>query len=85
MNLLTLRIPEDLDAALLATSRARGLSKSAVVREAIQQSLGRQAEGAATAKRWLAHWRGRLAMSCATQSNRQTDARLAHLLAKHLR
>jgi predicted transcriptional regulator len=85
MNVLTLKIPEELDAALLAASRARGLSKSAVVREALEESLGRHAEGAATAERWLAHWRGRLTLSRATQTNRQTDARLAHLLAKHLR
>jgi predicted DNA-binding protein len=51
MNITTLTIPEELDAALLAASRARGLSKSALVRDAIEQSLVRKAEPAGQAKR----------------------------------
>jgi predicted transcriptional regulator len=60
MIALSLKIPEELDAALQAASRARGMSKSALVREALEQSLGRQAEAAGVAERWLAQWRGSL-------------------------
>jgi predicted transcriptional regulator len=87
MNVLTLKIPDELAAALHAASRERGLSKSAVVREALEQSLRRQAEQAATAERWLTQWRGRLSASPAAQAARDgpQDDRLAHILAKHLR
>ncbi len=88
MNVLTLKIPEELDAALQAASRERGLSKSAVVREAIEHALGRQADVAGTAERWLAQWRGRmLAPPTAGKATKAKlpDERLAHLLAKHLR
>ena len=104
MNILTLKIPEELDAALQAASRLRGLSKSAVVREALEQSLGRHAERAAAAERWLTQWRGRLAVPPAAPVAKRAaravrpsgrnvqkaeqeapEARLAHLLAKHLR
>ena len=89
MNVLTLKIPEALDAALQAASRARGLSKSAVVREALEQSLGRQADQAGTAERWVAQWRGRLTASPPKGGGkgkaRPQDERLAHILGKHLR
>ena len=88
MNVLTLKIPEALDAALQAASRARGLSKSAVVREALEQSLGRQADQAGTAERWAAHWRGRLSAPSAGPGKAKAkpqDERVAHILAKHLR
>lgn len=99
MNVLTLKIPEDLDAALQKASRGRGLSKSAVVREALEASLGRHADDAAAAERWVAQWRGRLVVPTpapAVRSRRADrsegskrpsvpDVRLAHLLAKHLR
>ena len=39
MNVITLKLPDDLNAALNEVSRKRGLSKSAVDREALQQSL----------------------------------------------
>lgn len=91
MNVLTLKIPEALDAALQAASRARGLSKSAVVREALEQSLGRQADQAGTAERWVAQWRGRLSASASPPAGpgkakaKPQDERVAHILAKHLR
>ena len=88
MNVLTLKIPEELDAALQAASRTRGLSKSAVVREALEQSLGRQADRAGTAERWVAQWRGRLSAPPKGRGKgkaRPQDERLAHILAKHLR
>jgi predicted transcriptional regulator len=91
MNILTLKIPEELDAALLAASRARGLSKSAIVRQALEQSLNLQVQQAGAAERWVAHWRGRLAATAPAARKAQVakavvpDERLAHLLAKHLR
>ena len=89
MNVLTLKIPEELDAALQAASRKRGLSKSAVVREALEQSLGRQADQAGTAERWVAQWRGHLSTLPPTGQGKGNakpqDERLAHILAKHLR
>lgn len=89
MNVLTLKIPEELDAALQAASRTRGLSKSAVVREALEQSLGRQADQAGTAERWVVQWRGRLLALPPAGPGEGTaepqDERLAHILAKHLR
>jgi predicted transcriptional regulator len=101
VNTLTLKIPEELDAALKTASAQRGMSKSAVVREAIEQALGRQLESAATAERWLGQWRGafvvpesgaasktprRSAMSAPAKRSVETDdVRLAHILAKHVR
>ena len=89
MNVLTLKIPEELDAALQAASRKRGLSKSAVVREALEQSLGRQADQAGTAERWVAQWRGHLSALPPTGQGKGKaklqDERLAHILVKHLR
>ncbi len=85
MNVLTLKIPAELDAALQAASRARGLSKSAVVREALEQSLGRQADQAGTAERWVAQWRGRLSAGPGQAEAKPQDERVAHILTKHLR
>jgi predicted transcriptional regulator len=89
MNVLTLKIPEELDAALQAASRTRGLSKSAVVREALEQSLCRQADRDGTAERWVAQWRGRLSVAPAPARGKSKakpqDERLAHILARHLR
>lgn len=86
MNVLTLKVPDELAATLHAASRARGLSKSAVVREALEQSLGRQEEQAGAAERWLSQWRGRLSPLPAPSAARggPQDDRLAHILAKHL-
>jgi hypothetical protein len=66
------------------------VSKSAVVREALEQSLGRQAEQAGAAARWVTQWRGRLLASPPAAGRGKTkaagpDDRLAHILAKHLR
>ena len=87
MNVVTLKIPEDLDAALRAASKQRGLSKSAVVREALELSLGLHEKRTAGAARWATQWRGRLSAPAkgARGASEDADARLAHLLAKHLR
>lgn len=86
MNVITLKLPEYLDAALRAASEQRGLSKSAVVREALEQSLGLHEKRAGGAARWAAQWRGRLSVPAKGSSGpTDDDARLADLLAKHLR
>ncbi len=84
MNVITLKLPDDLNAALKEVSRKRGLSKSAVVREALEQSLLAQGAAAGAAERWVAQWQGSLKLPEAREVQ-ATDARLAHLLAKHLR
>ena len=96
MNVLTLKIPDDLAAAMQASSHQRGLSKSAVVREALEASLMRHAHGLAAAERWLTQWRGQLAKPPRTSAGATTarpakpgkaavDPRLAHLMSKHAR
>ncbi len=84
MNVLTLKLPDDLHAALKEASRQRGLSKSAVVREALAQSLLAQGVAASAAERWVAQWQGRLTLPAASEAD-ATDPRLAHLVAKHVR
>lgn len=84
INIVTLELPDDLNAALNEVSRKRGLSKSAVVREALEQSLLAQGVAAGAAERWVAQWQGRLELPEASDAE-ATDPRLAHLLAKHLR
>jgi predicted transcriptional regulator len=84
MNVISLKLPDHLDAALKEASRRRGLSKSAVVREALEQALLAQGEAAGAAERWVAQWQGRLQLPDPGDAE-ATDPRLAHLLAKHLR
>jgi len=84
MNVITLKLPDDLNTALNAVSRKRGLSKSAVVREALEQSLRAQGAAASAAEHWVQQWQGRLKLPEAGEAE-ATDPRLAHLLAKHVR
>lgn len=84
MNIITLKLPDHLNSALKEVSRKRGLSKSAVVREALEQSLLAQGVVAGSAERWVAQWQGRLRLPDVAQSE-VADRRLAHLLAKHVR
>ncbi len=84
MNVITLKLPDDLNAALNEVSRKRGLSKSAVVREALEQSLLAQGVAASAAEQWVVQWQGRLKLPEASEVD-PADPRLAHLLAKHVR
>jgi predicted transcriptional regulator len=84
MNVITLKLPDDLNAALKEVSRKRGLSKSAVVREALEQSLLAQGVAAGAAERWVTQWQGRLKLPSASDAQ-ATDPRLAHLIGKHVR
>jgi predicted transcriptional regulator len=83
MNIITLKLPDDLNAALKEVSRKRGLSKSAVVREALQHSLLAQGVEASAAERWVAQWQGSLKLP-ASRDVEAADPRLAHLLTKHV-
>ena len=89
MHTLTVKIPDDLDAALVAESRQRGVSKSAVVRDALEASLGRHAEVAGTAERWVAEWRGALVADSAVGRRKaqmaSRDDRVAQILRKHVK
>ena len=84
MNVITLKLPDDLNAALKEVSHKRGMSKSAVVREALEQSLLSQGVTAGAAERWVAQWQGSLKLPEASEVE-STDRRLAHLIAKHVR
>lgn len=41
MNTVSLKVPEPLDAAIAETARRKGMSKSALIREALTEYLGR--------------------------------------------
>ncbi len=84
MNVITLKLPEDLHAALNEASRQRGLSKSAVVREALELSLLAQGVAAGAAERWVTQWQGKLKLPD-PRGLEASDPRLSHLLAKHVR
>ncbi len=84
MHVMTLKLPDDLNTALNEVSRQRGLTKSAVVREALEQSLLAQGVAGGASERWVAQWQGQLQLPPASDVE-TTDPRLAHLLSKHLR
>ncbi|MBI4757175.1 MAG: ribbon-helix-helix protein, CopG family [Betaproteobacteria bacterium] len=82
MNTLTLKIPDELDAALRAASERRHVSKSALVREALENALAEDMVRGSAAGQWTLRWRGALR---GKESAPADDPRLAHLLEKHLR
>lgn len=82
MNTLTLKIPESLDAALQLASARRHMSKSAVVREALEKVLADELKQTGPAASWVSRWRGVLGSK---ESATPADERVAHILSKHLR
>ena len=80
--MLTLKIPESLDAALQRASARRQISKSALVREALEAALLDELKQAQPAAQWLQQWRGMLSEKDSAQP---VDERVAHILGKHLR
>lgn len=82
MNTLTLKIPQSLDDALQAASAKRQMSKSAVVREALEKTLAEELTQTSPAAGWVDRWRGIMTSS---KSVKLKDDRVAHILAKHLR
>lgn len=82
MNTLTLKIPASLEAALQAASTRRQVSKSALVREALERALADELTLATPVAQWANRWRGALAAGAATEP---ADERVAHILRKHAR
>lgn len=82
MNTLTLKIPDALDTALHAASARRHMTKSAVVREALELALADELKQTTPAANWLGQWRGAFSGNLGAQAG---DARVAHILNKHLR
>ena len=86
MNTLTLKIPDALDTALQLASARRHMSKSAVVREALEQVLADELKQTTPAANWLGQWRGAFSRKVSgTADVAASDARVAHILSKHLR
>lgn len=86
MNTLTLKIPDALDTALQLASARRHMTKSAVVREALEQLLADELKRTTPAANWLGQWRGALSTRVSGQTaSTADDARVAHILQKHLR
>lgn len=82
MNTLTLKIPQSLDDALQAASAKRQMSKSAVVREALERTLAEELKQTSPSSGWVDRWRGVMTSS---KSAKPKDDRVGHILAKHLR
>jgi predicted transcriptional regulator len=86
MNTLTLKIPDALGTALQLASARRHMTKSAVVREALEQVLADELKQTTPAANWLGQWRGAFAGKVSNQAEDAVgDARVAHILKKHLR
>ena len=82
MNTLTLKIPQSLDDALQAASSKRHMSKSAIVRDALEKTLAEELQQAGPAAGWVDRWRG---IMTSPKSVKPEDDRVTHILAKHLR
>ena len=82
MNTLTLKIPQSLDDALRVASEKRQMSKSALVRDALEKTLANELQQTTLAATWVDRWRGIVSSS---ESAKSKDDRVAHILAKHLR
>ena len=82
MNTLTLKIPQSLDDALQAASAKRHMSKSAIVRDALEKTLAEELTQTGPAAGWTDRWRGIMTSAKLTKSG---DERVAHILAKHMR
>ena len=82
MATITLKIPDELNAALEVASARQHMSKSAVVRAALEEALALEEKAANAAAVWVGTWRGCLA---GREEASPDDARLRHLLSKHVR
>jgi predicted transcriptional regulator len=82
MPTLTLKIPDELDAALRTASARRQVGKSEFVRQALNATLEAELRETEAASRWLARWSNCLAPMDEAALD---DARLEHLLQKHLK
>ena len=84
LKVISLKLAPELNLALEQASRQRGVSKSAVVRDALVQALQVQSKAASTASAWVTRWQGTMQLPEAAHVAAH-DPRLAHLLDKHLR
>jgi predicted transcriptional regulator len=90
MNTLTLKIPDSLNNALQLASARRNMTKSAVVREALEKVLADELKQTTPAASWLVQWRGALSEPVSSQAVKAAggaaagDARVADILNKHL-
>ena len=80
MTQLTLEIADELEAALVNVSRRRHKPKTEVARELLEQVLLHR-PSAGAARNWLSNWRGSVQEESPDDLD---DARLSHLLDKHL-
>ena len=76
------KISDAADAALPMASAQRHLSKSAVAHEALENALADELRPQAPAVKWVERWRGVLR---GQESAAAADARVSHILNKHLR
>ena len=83
MNTLTLKIPQALDDALQMASARRQISKSAVVRDALERTLTNELMQLGPATAWLDRWRGAVPMP--STLDLENNSRVAHILGKHAR
>ena len=81
MQTVTLKLPEPLANALQTASRRRGVSRSALIREALEHALAAEVQTAGPAAQWLSQWRGALR----TPTPDAGDERLQQIFDKHLR
>ena len=85
MIILTLKIPQSLNDALQLSSARRQMSKSAVVREALEKTLEADLHQASASAQWVKKWSGAIGNNQGASTADQLGAdRLAHLLKKHI-
>ncbi len=68
MNTLTLKIPDTLNTALQLASARRNMTKSAVVREALEKVLADELRQTTPAASWLVQWRRALSGQVSSQA-----------------
>ncbi len=87
MQTLTLKIPQNLVEALNSASASRRISKSAMVRDALERILKDELKHSRPAVAWLERWRGTMQAPLAVggEGTNAKDLRVAHILSKHLR
>jgi predicted transcriptional regulator len=82
MHTLTLKIPDELDAALRNASIRRQVGKSEFVRQTLSAALEAELRETRAPDRWLERWSNYLVPM---DEAALADARLEHLLQKHLK
>jgi predicted transcriptional regulator len=81
MATITLKLPDEVNETLDHESSRRGISKSALVREAIEMSFLNASRKQLAASQWMEEWRGSLKNVVPDPA----DERLQHLFRKHVK